>query len=228
MALVVALGGTAIAAPNAITSALTKPKVKKIATKQANNQITRRVPGIADQRMDKRAPGIADQQIDKRAPGLSVSNANNANALGGQPASAFATRSELAQTVVGPGRVVSGSATVAASLATGNVSVMTVDGLIDLVLDCDPGQMFWEFTNRSDDAMRFSGVASKEGGTPNYETGNREPDQPFGFVGGNNGGYQVTVQATSATGRAVTMTAFIDPHGGTSCRASAQAVVTGA
>jgi uncharacterized cupredoxin-like copper-binding protein len=64
LALVAALAGTAVAGPDASTSAITKKKVKKIATKQ----------------------------IHKLAPGLSVAHADtadNANNLGGQPPNAF-------------------------------------------------------------------------------------------------------------------------------------------
>jgi len=43
LALVAALAGTAIAGPDAITSALTAPKAKKIAKRQANKQIKKRV-----------------------------------------------------------------------------------------------------------------------------------------------------------------------------------------
>jgi hypothetical protein len=78
LALVAALAGTALAGPDATPSALTKSKVKKIAKKQIN----------------KLVPGIADAQITARAPGLSVARADtagNAEALEGQPASAFAS-----------------------------------------------------------------------------------------------------------------------------------------
>jgi hypothetical protein len=54
VALTFALAGTAIAGPDAITSAVTKSKVKKIAKQQAN------------------------KQIKKKAGGLSVANAQNA------------------------------------------------------------------------------------------------------------------------------------------------------
>jgi hypothetical protein len=72
LALVAALAGTALAGTGAGTSAINKKKVKKIAKKQIN----------------------------KLAPGLSVAHAStagnadqaaNANALGGRPASAFAS-----------------------------------------------------------------------------------------------------------------------------------------
>lgn len=57
LALVAALAGTAVAGPDATTSALSKKKVKKIATKQA------------------------DKQIDERAPGLSVANSETLDGL---------------------------------------------------------------------------------------------------------------------------------------------------
>jgi hypothetical protein len=65
VALVAAVAGTAVAGPSATTSALTKAKVKKIAKKQVN----------------KLAPGIANDEITKRAPGLSVASAVTANRL---------------------------------------------------------------------------------------------------------------------------------------------------
>lgn len=71
-ALILAIVGTAIAGPEAITRAVTKSSVKKVAKKQAN------------------------KAIDQRAPGLDVSSAQTAASaedsarLGGQPPSAFA------------------------------------------------------------------------------------------------------------------------------------------
>ncbi len=62
LALVVALAGTAIAGPSTLTKPVTKRTVKKIASKQ----------------------------IKKLAPGLSVARAGDADALGGQPPSAYA------------------------------------------------------------------------------------------------------------------------------------------
>jgi hypothetical protein len=56
LALIAAVAGTAVAGPDATTSALTKSNVKKIAAKQVNAL----------------APAIADEQITRRAPGLSV------------------------------------------------------------------------------------------------------------------------------------------------------------
>lgn len=47
VALSLALAGTAIAGPEAITSALSKGKVKKIAKKQAGKQIDKREPGLS-------------------------------------------------------------------------------------------------------------------------------------------------------------------------------------
>jgi hypothetical protein len=79
LALFVALGGGSFAV--AALSGSEKKVVKKIATKQA------------DKRINALAPVIADEQINKRAPGLTVGTANNANALGGQEASAFQTAS---------------------------------------------------------------------------------------------------------------------------------------
>jgi len=80
LALVAALAGTALAGTDASTSAISKKKVKKIATKQIN----------------------------KLAPGLSVANADtagNAGALGGKPPSAFAaSASEPYREVGTPGQ----------------------------------------------------------------------------------------------------------------------------
>jgi hypothetical protein len=47
LALVFAMVGTAVAGTDGISSKLTKSKVKKIAKKQANKQITARAPGLA-------------------------------------------------------------------------------------------------------------------------------------------------------------------------------------
>ncbi len=66
VALIIALGGTAIAG-----GVLNKKKVKKISANVANGEIT------------------------KRAPGLSVASAKNADLLGGQPASSFAPATTL-------------------------------------------------------------------------------------------------------------------------------------
>lgn len=46
-ALSLALVGTAVAGPDAITSAVTKKTVKKVAKQQANKQITKRAPGLS-------------------------------------------------------------------------------------------------------------------------------------------------------------------------------------
>ena len=47
IALVLALGGTAVAGPDAFSRAVSKSQVKKIAKKQANSQITKLAPGLA-------------------------------------------------------------------------------------------------------------------------------------------------------------------------------------
>jgi hypothetical protein len=47
LALVLALAGTAIAAPDIATRAVTKSKVKKIAKKQAKKQIRKKAPGLS-------------------------------------------------------------------------------------------------------------------------------------------------------------------------------------
>ena len=92
---------TAIAGPDASTSAVSKKKVKKIAKKQAIKQI------------NALAPSLADEQIDRRAAGLSVAraenagSATNAGALQGKPASAFASsKSEPYREVGAPGQPV--------------------------------------------------------------------------------------------------------------------------
>jgi hypothetical protein len=65
LALVAALAGTAVAAPDASTSAITKKKVKKIATKQANEAIDERLPvgseDIGDQAVG--SPKLADGAV---------------------------------------------------------------------------------------------------------------------------------------------------------------------
>lgn len=190
LGLTLAVGGTAIAGPEAITRAVSKSKVKSIAKKQADKRIT------------------------KKAPELSVANAA---ALGGEPASAFTT---------GPGRVVGAHAVLAAADPPGDTTVLTVDGLVSLVVNCDPGQMFWEFENLSGGPMHFSGVAENAANTY-YEGQDVSDGNSFAFFGGNGGGYEATVQASSATGKVVTVTAFIDPQSAAGCPVSAQAVVTG-
>lgn len=62
LALIAALTGTAIAGPHATTGAVSKARVKKIATRQIN----------------KLAPRLARRQINKLAPGLSVAHADSA------------------------------------------------------------------------------------------------------------------------------------------------------
>jgi hypothetical protein len=64
VALIAAVAGTAVADPGAGTS-VSKKKTKQIAKKQVN----------------KLAPGIANDEITKRAPGLSVASAVTANRL---------------------------------------------------------------------------------------------------------------------------------------------------
>jgi len=80
LALVAALAGTAIAGPGETTSALTKSKVKKIATRQINALV----------------PGIADEQITRRAPDLSVAHANSANTATNATTANSATQAENA------------------------------------------------------------------------------------------------------------------------------------
>jgi len=81
LALVTALGGTALAGAGGTSGALSKKKVK----------------GIVARQIGKLAPGLADKQINDRAPGLSVAratsadSAGNAGTLEGEPASAFAS-----------------------------------------------------------------------------------------------------------------------------------------
>jgi hypothetical protein len=77
LALVFAMVGTAIAGPDAISNKITKPKVKKIAKKQANK--------ILDQRessLDVNSARRADR----------AENADNADQLDGLDSTAFATR----------------------------------------------------------------------------------------------------------------------------------------
>lgn len=75
--LVFAVGATAVAGPEAISRALTKSKVKKIATKQANKAIGQRAAGLS----------VANSQ--------NAANAQNAASLGGSPAADFAKEAEL-------------------------------------------------------------------------------------------------------------------------------------
>lgn len=63
---VAGIAGAAVAGgPEASTSAITKKKVKKIASRQ----------------ITKLAPGIANEEIDKRAPGLTVGNSDKLDGL---------------------------------------------------------------------------------------------------------------------------------------------------
>jgi len=73
LALVAALGGTALAGSEVHSSAVTKKKVKKLARK------------------------VADKQITRRAPGLSVASAQDAETLDGQDSSELKTASGYAQ-----------------------------------------------------------------------------------------------------------------------------------
>jgi hypothetical protein len=72
LALVAALAGTALAGPQAGTSAINKKKVKKIATKQATKKINELAPGLSV------------------AEAAKADVADNADALGGKPPSAYA------------------------------------------------------------------------------------------------------------------------------------------
>jgi hypothetical protein len=98
LSLVAALAGSAIASPEATTSALTKSKVKKIAKKQ----------------------------IRKLAPSLSVATANtatdaqnaaNADALGGDPPSAFRTGAAFTQLTTQPDLTTTEENIITASIA---------------------------------------------------------------------------------------------------------------
>jgi len=222
IALVAALSGTAIAGPSAITSALTPKKAKKIATKQARKEIAKRAPGIADKQITKRAAGLA---VASAGSATTAATAGDAAALGGQPAASYATDAEVTQKVAELGRVYRGSATPAADNAVDAVTILSVPGLVDFELDCDAGQMFWGFVNRSGSELHFSGTAVRSGVTPAYNSDDVGDGNEFGFVGGNGGGYQATVQATAPDGRLVTVTAFVDVQGPASCHASAQAVI---
>ena len=65
--------------------------------------------------------------------------------------------------------------------------------------------------------------------TPETDTLYRENDvnegNRFSFFGGSFGGYQMTVHATAADGRLVSITAFVDALDPAGCRTSAQAVI---
>jgi hypothetical protein len=87
MALVAALGGTALAGPGASSSALSKKTVKKIATKQADARIAALAPGLSVARAQ--TAGSADT-ADSAATATSADTAEsaevagNADAVGGQ------------------------------------------------------------------------------------------------------------------------------------------------
>lgn len=93
IALVFAMAGTAIAGPDAASSAITKKKVKKIAKKQANKRITQREGELR----------VAHAREANFA--VDANNAVNATLLGGQPANTL-IRSAFSQiandALVGP------------------------------------------------------------------------------------------------------------------------------
>jgi hypothetical protein len=128
--------------------------------------------------------------------------------------------------VLGPGKIVSADVRPPTTEGSSDqeVTILKVPGLIEFALDCDLGQMFWEFYNRSNETLHFSGSAEYSAELL-FQEGNRDPDQSFGFVGGNSGGFDVRVQATSPSGRSVAITATISPKTATHCPVSAQAVV---
>jgi hypothetical protein len=76
LALVAALAGTAVAGPQATSSAINKKKVKKIAKKQAVTQINELAPGLS---------------VANAANADNSDNSDNASALGGKPPSAYAS-----------------------------------------------------------------------------------------------------------------------------------------
>jgi hypothetical protein len=77
LALVAALGGTALAGPDALTRALSKKQVKQIATKQAIKQIDRRAPGLS----------VAKAAVADTA--TNATTAENSSRLGGVDAAAY-------------------------------------------------------------------------------------------------------------------------------------------
>jgi uncharacterized lipoprotein NlpE involved in copper resistance len=77
LALVAALAGTAVAGPDATTSAINKKKVKKIATKQIKNL----------------APSLSVAHAVSADTATNADHATNADALGGKDPSAFDTLS---------------------------------------------------------------------------------------------------------------------------------------
>lgn len=89
LALVLAMAGTAIAGPDAITSAITGSKVKKIAKKQAKKQIKKAAPGLSVAHADT-ADLATDAQTAANAD--NATNAQNADALGGVAASGYVQR----------------------------------------------------------------------------------------------------------------------------------------
>jgi hypothetical protein len=92
IALTGVLATTAIAGPGAITSTLTKSKVKAIAKKQANKQISRRAPGLS----------VASAQTAQ-----SAGNAQNADKLDGLDSGQFQGRVRWA--LVGDNQIITQS-----------------------------------------------------------------------------------------------------------------------
>jgi hypothetical protein len=107
VALIAALAGTAVAGPDASTSAINKKKVKKIASKQ----------------------------IKKLAPDLSVASANqaaNAAALGGQPPSAFERAGRITRGIVSGSSPV-GTRILRDPRTGADVRMAAVDGRIQII-----------------------------------------------------------------------------------------------
>ncbi len=86
--LVLALGGTAIAGPAALSRAVTKSKVKQIAKKQANTQITQRAPDLSVASADSANPTVfahvlADGTVDTaNSKGIIQANVTNGSPPG--------------------------------------------------------------------------------------------------------------------------------------------------
>jgi hypothetical protein len=96
IALTGAFTATAVAGPDAITSAVTKKKVKRISKKQANKAIDQRAPGLRVAHANTAGHADTAGHANSATNATNATNAQNANALGGQPASAFAAKTRYA------------------------------------------------------------------------------------------------------------------------------------
>ena len=97
--LVLVMAATAVAGPDAITRALTKPKVKSIAKKQADKRITARAPGLsvasaesAEVADSANPPAFARVRPDATVDEANSENVSDANVTAGPVGSYYCFR----------------------------------------------------------------------------------------------------------------------------------------